>query len=77
MSEELLADRGNITSDEYRPASKCEDCRSVWYTQDNSEYCPRCGGQNVVESAGLPGALLLNPGVEWPEDDPFVGGHSE
>ena len=79
ITREQLARRGNITSDNYRPAITCEDCRTTWYGRTNpfngqvaDEYCPYCGGENVGANGDLPGALLLLPGVEWPGDDPFV-----
>jgi len=81
---ERLAERGNITSDNHRDAISCQDCRTTWYGRSNpfnaargtvaTEYCPYCGGQHIEVNDDLPGALLLLPSVEWPEDDPFVGG---
>jgi hypothetical protein len=82
ITVEQLARRGNITSDNHRPAVTCQDCRTTWYGRTNpfegvgqvaTEYCPYCGGRNVEQNGDLPGTLLLNPGVEWPEEDPFVG----
>jgi hypothetical protein len=83
VSIEDLARRGNITSDNWRAALTCQDCRATWYGKTianaprglvATEYCPRCGGQNVIQNEELPGALLLQPSAEWPDDDPFVGG---
>lgn len=77
-----LARRGNITSDNHRNAVTCQDCRTTWYGHTNpfneagatvaTEYCPYCGGKQVSINEELPGALVLNPGVDWPNDDPFV-----
>lgn len=85
ITKEELARRGNLTSDNHRPAHKCPDCLAVWYGRARTpanghgrpvtRYCPWCGRENV-EEPDLPGVLLLNPGVEWPGDDPFVGGDS-
>jgi len=79
-----LARRGNITSDNHRPAITCNDCRTTWYGRTDpfegqvaDEYCPYCGGQDVDENDSLPGALLLLPGATWPDDDPFVGGGAD
>jgi hypothetical protein len=79
---ERLARRGNLTSDNYREAISCRDCRTTWYGHTNpfnatgatvaTEYCPYCGGRNTEVNRDLPGAILLNPGVDWPDDDPFV-----
>lgn len=82
ITHDELVRRGNITSDNHRPAITCNDCRTTWYGQTDpftlgqvaTEYCPYCGGTDVGTNADLPGALLLLPGVEWPGDDPFVGG---
>lgn len=81
---ERLAKRGNLTSDNHRKAISCNDCRTTWYGQTDpfnetgatvaTEFCPYCGGQHVEVNDDLPGALLLNPGVQWPQDDPFAGG---
>jgi hypothetical protein len=83
---ERLAKRGNLTSDNYRKAISCEDCRTTWYGHTNpfnetgatvaTEFCPYCGGENVGVNESLPGAILLNPSVDWPDDDPFEGGDS-
>ena len=82
ISRDDLARRGNITSDNHRPAITCADCRTTWYGRTDlfsetgaavaTEYCPYCGGQNVEENDSLPGALVLLPGVVWHDDDPFV-----
>lgn len=87
IPREELARRGNITSDNHRPAITCNDCRTTWYGRTNpfnvmgatvaDRYCPYCGGQNVSKNNDLPGAPLLNSGVEWPDDDPFVGGEND
>lgn len=69
-----LAARGEITSDEYRPAYSCNRCRESVYTRKEPTRCPHCRSEDIDAASGLPGAILLNPGVEWPEDDPFVGG---
>jgi len=83
---ERLAKRGNLTSDNHRDAITCDDCRTTWYGHTNpfntagatvaTEYCPYCGGENIKTNGDLPGAILLNPAVEWPADDPFVEGES-
>jgi transposase len=69
-----LAARGEITSDEYRPAYTCNRCREPIYTRKEPTRCPHCRSDDIDAANGLPGALLLNPGVEWPDDDSFVGG---
>lgn len=81
---EQLAKRGNLTSDNHRKAISCQDCRTTWYGRTDpfnatgatvaTEFCPYCGAENVEVNDELPGAILLNPAVEWPEDDPFAGG---
>jgi Zn finger protein HypA/HybF involved in hydrogenase expression len=86
MSEidiDKLAKRGDITSDNHRKAISCDDCRTTWYGRTDpfnktgatvaTEFCPYCGGDSVEVNEELPGAILLNPGVDWPEDDPFIG----
>lgn len=82
--KERLAKRGWLTSDNHREAISCHDCRTTWFGHTDpfnetgatvaTEYCPYCGGQNVEANDELPGALLLLPSVDWPAEDPFVGG---
>lgn len=76
-NETIETEFASLLSSEYRPCISCDDCRAIWYgpmevipgrgNQVVNEYCPHCGGTNVSEGK-LPGAMLLNPGVDWPED---------
>jgi len=63
-------------SNEFRAAYKCEECRTIWYGQNEgtaltrphssrppNNYCPNCGEHTAEKCEELPGAVLLP--VRW------------